>query len=546
MKPTTPPPRPGLVRALGPLMATAVVIGTTIGSGVFKKPQSIAEHVHYFGLTALVWVGGGLLAFLGALALAEIAVLYPKAGGNYVYLREAYGRLGGFLWGWVEFWIIRTASIAALATVFADSLHDVLRNRAFQEAFRLDLGSEPLGYWELRGLTVAVILGLALVNVRGVRWGGSLQLFITLVKIGSLVAIFLLPFLVLLLARSAGAGGGAEPRAESLPQAANLTPTWPDSLAAVSISGLGTAFLGVLWAYHGWMNVAPVAEEVARPQRNIPLALIAGVGTIIALYLGANLAYSLVIPRPEMAELKDTTVATEFGLRLLGPIGAALVSAAIMCSVFGALNGNLLVGPRLLYAMGEDGLAPRALGEVHARFHTPAVAILVEAVWSAALVLLGAVLTQARLPVLQLGGLPELDLNVPAGKSLFDILTDFAMFGAVIFETLAVLSIFVFRWRYPNAERPYRCWGYPLTPALYVLLPAFILTTMFIKQRTEALIGLGFIGLGTAVYLIFLRGVSWKPLVPAGAVPPSSGRMSPEEIAEPHFKEAIVPKMKDR
>src|SRR5712692_4112253 len=143
LAPMTPSSKPGLVRALGPLMATAVVIGTVIGSGVFKKPQTVAENVPYFGLVAAVWIMTGLLAFLGALTLAEVAILYPKAGGNYVFLREGYGRLGGFLWGWVEFCIIRSASIAALATIFAESLHDVLRNRAIQEALRLDLGSEP-------------------------------------------------------------------------------------------------------------------------------------------------------------------------------------------------------------------------------------------------------------------------------------------------------------------------------------------------------------------------------------------------------------------
>src|SRR5262249_18047361 len=476
LSPMIPSSKPGLVRGLGALMAIAVVVGTTIGSGVFKKPQTVAESVDYFGLVAAVWVLTGLLAFLGALTLAEVAVLYPKAGGNYVYLREGYGRLGGFLWGWVEFWIIRSASIAALATVFAESLHDVLRNQAIQEALRLDLGSNPLGFWQLRILTVAVIVGLALVNVRGVRWGGYLQLFITLVKIGSLLAIFLLPFIVLLV--GSAAAGGAKP------QAANLTPAWPDTLSQISLGGIGSAFLAVLWAYHGWMNIAPVAEEVTKPQRNIPLALLAGVGTIIALYLGANLAYSLVIPREEIANLKDTTTATEFSLRLLGPIGAALASAAVMISVFGALNGNLLVGPRLLYAMGEDGLAPRALGAVHPTFRTPAIAILVMAGWSAALVIGVAVLTEVGF--------------LDPRKSHFDVLTDFAMFGAVIFETMAVLSIFVFRRRYPLAPRPYRCWGYPITPAIYVILPAFILGNMFVNQRVEALIGVGFIGLGAA------------------------------------------------
>jgi amino acid transporter len=490
MKPST-SSGPGLVRALGPVTATAVVVGTVIGTGVFKKPQSVAENVPFFGLAALVWVGGGLLALLGALAYGEVCVLLPRAGGNYVFLREAYGRLAGFLWGWVEFWIIRAASMAALATIFTESLHDVLINDAFRHTVGLPLGVR-LGFWTQQGITVAVLMALAVVNVLGVRWGGVVQLLVTLVKVGSLMAIAVLPFL-------------AVGPAAAAPSVERLRPFWPSSFSAVPVAGLGTAFLGVLWAYHGWMNIAPVAEEVRRPQRNLPLALLVGVAVLIALYLGANLAYYLVIPQEEMAGLKDTTVATEFCKRLLGPLGAAAASAAVMCSTFGALNGNLLVGPRLLYAMGEDGLAPRALRVIHPRFRTPMWAILTLAAWSALLVLGGAALTQYRLPVLSLGGW-SLDLNVPEGKSLFDLLTDFAMFGAVIFETLAVVSIFVFRYKWPNAERPYRCWGYPVVPALYVLLPAFILTNMFLRQRLEVLSGLGFIAVGVAVF--FMLGLN--------------------------------------
>jgi amino acid transporter len=488
--------KPGLVRALGPLMATAVVVGTVIGSGVFKKPQLVAEKVPFFGLAATVWVLGGLLVLLGALAYAEIAVLYPRAGGNYVFLREAYGRLFGFLWGWVEFWIIRSASLAALATIFTESLNDVLRNSAFQEALRLTPGSE-LGFWSQKGLTVAILVALAWVNVRGVRWGGGLQLFITLVKVGSLLAIIALPFVVFGLAAP---GSTAPP-----PEPANLRPLWPGSWTQVSFAGLGSALLGVLWAYHGWMNIAPVAEEIRTPQRNIPLALLAGVAIIIFLYLGANLAYYLIIPQPEMAGLKTTTVATEFSLRLLGPLGAAAASAAVMCSVFGALNGNLLVGPRLLYAMGEDGLAPRALSEVHARYRTPALAIGVLAGWASLLVAVVAALTD-------LGWLDPT-------KSHFDRLTDFAMFGAVIFETMAVVSIFVFRWKRPEADRPYRCWGYPIVPALYVILPAFVLVNTFTEQPVEALSGVGFIIAGVGVYFrlgLQRTGPTGKHLVEPG------------------------------
>jgi amino acid transporter len=489
-------PQPGLVRALGPLMATAVVVGTVIGSGIFKKPQSVAEHVPTFGLAATAWVLGGLLAVLGALALAEVAVLYPKAGGNYVFLREGFGRLAGFLWGWVEFWMIRAGSLAALATVFSESLHDVLRNQAFQQSFGLThLGGEPLGFWAQKWLTVSVILALAWVNVRGVRWGGGLQLLITTVKVASLLGIMALPFVASALARP---GANVPP-----PEPAYLTPVWPADWSRVALGGFGTALLGVLWAYHGWMNIAPVAEEVARPQRNIPLSLFCGVGVVIFVYLGANLAYALIVPQPVMAGLKDTTVATYFSLQLLGPIGAAAASAAVMCSVFGALNGNLLVGPRLLYAMGEDGLAPRALGAVHPRYRTPALAILVMGGWAALLVLGAALLTQADLRFTLSGY--ALDLNVPRGKALFDILTDFAMFGAVIFETLAVATIFVFRWRYPQVERPYRCIGYPVVPAVYVLILTLVAVSTFINQRTEAMVGVGFMALGAAVYGLWLR-----------------------------------------
>jgi amino acid transporter len=306
-----------------------------------------------------------------------------------------------------------------------------------------------------------------------------------------------LPFVVPLL---------ASPGAEvAKPQAANLTPLWPGDWSTFSLGKFATALLAVLWAYHGWMNIAPVAEEVKDPQRNIPLALIAGTGIVMFLYLGANLAYYLILTPGEIAQVKgQTTVATEFSLRLLGSVGAAVASGAVMCSVFGALNGNLLVGPRLLYAMGEDGLAPRALSAVHPTFRTPALAIAAMGLWACGLVVGVAVLT-------------EFDLLDPK-KQHFDRLTDFAMFGAVIFETMAVVSIFVFRWKYPDAERPYKCWGYPVVPALYVLLPALILGNMFVTPalQMEAAIGTGFIALGAGVYF----GAGLGRTQP---VPPASG-----------------------
>jgi basic amino acid/polyamine antiporter, APA family len=467
----------------------AMVVGTVIGSGVFKKPQVIAQSVPYSGLAAIVWVLGGTLAFLGGLALAEIAVLYPRAGGNYVFLREGYGRLAGFLWGWVEFWIIRSASIAALAIILAESLADILRNPAFQQAIGWDLGSEPLAFWGRCWLTIAFIMGLGAVNTLGVRWGGLLQLFITLIKIGSLIAIAALPFFAASLRPDQPV-----PR----PQSSNLLPVWPEA-GGFSLSALGAALVGVIWAYHGWMNVAPAAEEIRDPQRNIPIALLGGIFIIITLYLAANVGYFLIIPQSELAGIRNTTVVSEFCSRLLGPIGAAAASAAVMCSVFGALNGNLIVGPRLLFAMGRDGMAPRSLEHLHPRFRTPILAIMVLATWSSLLVLAGAILTINRLPTFEISG-HSIDLNIPRDKTLFDVVTDFAMFGAVSFETLAISTIFVFRRRFPDAQRSYRCIGYPVVPIVYICIMTSVLINMFLTQRTEALVGVGFIIVGACVF----------------------------------------------
>src|SRR5436190_8453816 len=324
---SSPPPAPSaLPRVLGWFATTALVVGTVIGSGVFKEPQSSAAALTdssgqtYSGIAALVWVAGGLVVLLGALAYAEIAALFPRAGGNYVFLYEGYGRLAGFLWGWVEFWIIRAGSLAALATIFTESFRDVLVSYGLH-----------VGFWSQRGITVSVLVVLAAVNIRGVRWGSGLQVVITAVKVASLLGIAILPWLLL---------GRTEPLPEAqLPDPANREPIWPDTWRMVSLGGLGAAMLAVQWPYHGWMNIAPIAGEVKHPQRNIPIALLLGVAIIIALYLGASSAYYLAMTGAEMREFKDTPVATVFAERLLGPVGGVLLSAAIMCSVFGALNG---------------------------------------------------------------------------------------------------------------------------------------------------------------------------------------------------------------
>lgn len=463
----------GLARTLGPVSAIALVVGTVIGSGVFKKPGRIAELVPESGVALALWVVGGLLVVLGSLAYAEVCVVLPRAGGNYVFLREGYGRLAGFLWGWVEFWIIRTASIAALATFFVESLNDVLRTPAIDA---------PMGFWTRQFAIVGVILALAAVNARGVRWGGTLQVVVTAAKVGSLLTILALPLL--------GWWGWLR----AAPSADNFAPVWPADASRLQFGPLASAFLGILWAYHGWMNLAPIAEEVREPNRNLPLALLLGVGVVTFLYVGANFAYCSTLPSAELAALQQTgtPAATAFFLRYLGPIGTLVASAALACSAFGALNGNLMVGPRLLYAMGGDGLAPASLQAVHPAYGTPARAIFVMAGWASLQVLAAAALT--RLEILD----PK--------KSLFDTLTDFAMFGAVIFETMAVMAVFVLRRTMPDAPRPYRCWGYPVVPALYAILPLCVLANFFVNERAEAAVGVAVIAAGVAVYRLMGLG----------------------------------------
>ena len=239
------------------------------------------------------------------------------------------------------------------------------------------------------------------------------------------------------------------------------------------------------------------------PCRNIPLALFAGIGIIIFLYLGANIAYNWVIPLNQMAAFNNA--AAEMCLRLLGPVGAVLAAAIVMCSAFGSLNGNVLVGPRVLYAMGQDHLVPRGLSALHAHYRTPALAIGVVSLWSCLLVLSGAALAQFKLPVVDLSDNFELNLNLPAHKQLFDVLTDFAMLGAVTFETMAVSTIFVFRRRMPNAERPYRCLGYPVTPIIYVLILTGIAINSLRTQTTEAAAVAAFVAVGAIVYAVALR-----------------------------------------
>jgi basic amino acid/polyamine antiporter, APA family len=483
----TEPPQAGtertLPRVLGPVEALCVVVGTVIGSGIFIVPASVARDVPALGPIILVWVVGGLFSAAGALTLAELAAMLPQAGGKYVYLRTAYGRLPAFLFGWTEFLIIRAGSIATLAAAFA-------------RYFALNVPA-PAGMrteiWQA-GAAVAAISVVAIVNCLGTAWGGRLQVAGTALKVGGVLVLIALPFFL----------GGHD--------VSHLSPFWPADFGVSWFPGMMAAMVGVLWAYDGWVNLTPLAEEVRDPGRTVPRAMILGMGALIALYLAVTMAYHWVLPLAEVAAAgtgKDATkaVAATYCYRLLGQPGVRAISLLVMCSTFISLNGNAMTGPRAYFAMARDGLFPAALCRIHPRFQTPANAILAQACWAILLTVTATALLVAPAPGPS-SGLPEMIVNGWSKlhqKALYDILFTYVIFGANLFYMLGITSVFVLRRRHPEWPRPYRTWGYPLTPLLFVAASLLLMANMLRETPTESLAGLAIIALGLPAFLFFRR-----------------------------------------
>jgi len=455
----------GLLRALGRSMAVALVAGNVIGSGIFAKPGQIATDGGDFRLIMTAWIVGGLLCVLGALCFAELATMLPKAGGLYVYLREAYSPGVAFLFGWAEFLFFRPAQIGALATIFAGSFLRLLG----VDITRLGPASLP----EVSLAMISIAL-MAWVNVLGVIWGGRVQWGTTLVKAGFLGLMGLLPFLML-------AVGSAHVDAANY--ATRVVPANPSPTVQ-----FGAVLLAVMWAYNGWHNITPVAEEIQDPQRNIPFGLFAGIALVMSLYLLANVAYHGVLSMEEVRAAGDHTAEKMIEV-LLGPAGAAAMSAVIIVSVFGAMNSNLMLGPRVSFAMGRDRVFFPQLGKVHPEYRTPAVAIVLQAAMAVALVIASAFLVR--------------NSGLFQERSVFQMLTDYAIFSASIFYSLGVLAVVVLRFKRPDLERPYRTWGYPLVPAAFLIVYAWFLWQVFIDKKFEAVVGLGLIGLGVPAYFLF-------------------------------------------
>ena len=447
-----------LKRDLGIWAALAIVVGTVIGSGIFRVPQSMILNVGTVPFVFAVWLVGGFLSLAGALTYAELAAAMPGAGGEYVYLTEAYGPLWGFLYSWTQMFVAKSGSIATLATAFFEyTAHFVPQF----EAVWFTAGPFAVKYGQVFALVLILVLGI--VNYLGVRVGGDVQVAVTAVKVG-LIALLILAGLLY-----------AHPVRATAP-----TPVAPSSIFA----GFIAALVGALWAYDGWNNVGMVASEVKHPQRNLPIALIGGTAGVIAIYVLANWAYFRILSPAEVGAHK--LVAAEMMQRISGSWGASAVSLAAMISIFAALNGSILSGARVPYAAARDGLFFRSAARVHPAFHTPGVSILMLSAWSAVLVL--------------------------SGK--YEELFDFVIFGSWILYAMATASVFVLRRRRPDLERPYKTLGYPVVPLLF-LAGALVLeiSTLWTKPK-ESLAGIALILLGLPLYFYWGRGAG-KP-VPKG------------------------------
>jgi len=454
----------GLIRQLGLFDSTMIMVGIVIGSGIFLTTGIMARSIPSPALILLAWIVGGLLTLAGALTFAELGAAMPDAGGQYVYLREAYGPLAGFLFGWILFLVYMTGGIAALAVAFAEYFGYFFPSLSIQKEFfstAVSVFNHSFTYSVSMGQLVglAAIALLTLFNFFGVKFGKWVQNILTLVKIGTLLAIVALGF-------SIGKG-----RAISFV----LNPSGMDF--GQLVIGFGVALVAVSWAFDGWNNINFVAGEIKKPQRNLPLALFLGTLTVTILYVLTNYIYLYALPIEEMTGV--VRIAERATSALFGGATAGVISAAVMVSAFGSLNGTILAGPRVYYAMARDKLFFRKVSEVHPRFRTPGFALLIQAVWASVLTLSGS----------------------------FEQLFTFAMFIAIIFWITAAAAVFTLRKKYPELSRPYKTWGYPIVPVVFIIASFGILINTLIEKPVESLAGLGFTALGIPVYFYWRRKI---------------------------------------
>jgi APA family basic amino acid/polyamine antiporter len=431
-----------LPRVLGLWDIVGIVVGGVIGSGIFIVPAAIAAEIRSPFLMLAVWLLGGLLSLFGALSLSELGAAFPQAGGMYVYLREAYGSLVAFLFGWALFLIIDTGAIATLAVAFSS---------LYLPHF-VDL--PPVAS---RGIAAGAVLFLVVVNYIGVRWGANLQNAFALLKFAALFGVCSIVFLF------------AEGDRTHYTEPALPLFNWN------LLESLGIAVVATLWAYKGWESPTYSAGETKNPGRNIPMGILLGISSVILLYLLANLAYLYVLPTDEIA--RSDRIASEAMNAAVGPMGASIIAFIILLSIMGAANQVVLTSPRVYFAMARDGLFFKRVAEVHPKYLTPHVSIVAMGVWATILSLTGT----------------------------FEELFTYVIFGQWIFFGLTVAAVIILRKKRPDLPRPYRTLGYPLTPILFLLGALFLSLNTLINEFLSSLAGLVIIFLGLPAYLYWRK-----------------------------------------
>ena len=456
-----------LIRGLGLIAAISVNVANIIGTGVFLKARVVTCNVGTPGKALAIWVFAGLLSLAGALTYAELLAMMPRAAGEYGIIRDAYGRLWGFIYGWTQFFIARSASAAALAMGFAIFLNDFIGGGLKVSIFDFPLpwgGTFTLSRLQL--VALAAIIITTIINCAAVSFSGGIASVLTGLKVLLLLGVGFGAFFY-----SGGDWG-------HLSQANAGGTCEGVAVTTGGVAGFAAAMLGALWAYDGWNNITFMAGEVKNPGRNLPLALIGGMLLVMGLYLFVNLSYYHVLTPTEIASVPESSsVAAEVVRRLLGSIVVTVMAAAMMTSSFGALHASILATARLPYALARDGLFFKSLAEVSPRTHVPVRSLIVLAFWACVVALSGS----------------------------FDTLTDYAIFALTLFYLLVAASVFLFRKRQPNAERTYRVWGYPFVPIVFIIVSTWLIVQTIWSNPRQSGIGLGLILLGLPVYWLLDR-----------------------------------------
>ena len=458
----------GLKRDLGLLEATTIIMGSMIGSGIFLAPALIAAIIVAENLGpgsfVLIWVIGGLLTLCGALSYGELAAAFPRAGGQYVFLKEAFSPFPAFLYGWTIFLVVQTGLIAAVAVAFANYLGVFLP--WVSQSHRL-VAAGNFSFSSAQLVAILLVVLLTWINTRGVKEGAWVQNVLTIAKIGALAGLILAGIFT-----SKGSWS-------------NFQPWLPSAISGGVLAAFAVGMSKALFALDAWNTVTFVAEETRDPVKTLPKALFMGTLGVTILYALANVAYLHVLPVAAAAAVPDQRIAAAVAGIVFGPIGVSLIAAAILISTFGCDNGLVLAGPRLYYAMARDGLFLKGAASIDPKRGTPVRSLWYQALWTILLVLTGSLGTR--------------------GAQLYSDLLTFTSFASLLFNALTVLGLFVLRYRQPNLERPYRVPAYPIIPALYLAVAAFFLVFIAVGDPRNAGLGMVVMLMGVPVYFFFKR-----------------------------------------